>query len=358
MPPQAQAQWAIEDPSSVPDGDPADPSTWVCRLSSVSDPDVIYQVVISQPSANVEVIAEYRRDDSKAAGYESRDLKGSYQGEAVRSLAPADGPTVGKQFVLLETVLTPKSGSEPAMPPIIEYVSSASVFKDFKSPPKVTLAPPAQITKCVLRTDSETDLPPAAITALSALADQSDVSFAIALRQILTQTGGTRYAEACIGLEELSELPCDASIDIKARTITWKGPMSADQETTLGKWGTISLFGQTFTDLVSDVRGFKVETTFAADPANPTSIAGVGAGKLTVTPTSLIWNGLFAAPAPVPPDSTEQACADRRQGRSQARFCESRRRPDRQHEDAGNCHHRHHHRRIVLEAAAREPGRS
>ena len=168
---------------------------------------------------------------------------------------------------------------------------------------------PEQITKCVLRTDSETDLSPAAIAAPSALADQSDASFAPALRQLLSQSGGTRYAEACIGLEQLSEVPCDASIDKTARAILWKGPISDAQISVLKPWSESSLFSQTFKNIEPAVTAFSVVTTFAADPANPTSITGVPPAKLTVTPTSLSWAGLLAGQIPTTTELTNLAAA-------------------------------------------------
>ena len=109
LPADAQQRWAIENPASVENGDP---QSALFRHSAVPDPDVIYQVVITMPSRNVEVLAEYRWDATSVSGYLAQKLEGPFQGDAVRMIPPTDGPGVGARFFGLETLLTRVAGAD------------------------------------------------------------------------------------------------------------------------------------------------------------------------------------------------------------------------------------------------------
>ena len=292
LPADAQRRWPIEDPASVGNTDPTSPMR---RLSSLPDPDVIYQVVVTHPSRNVEVVAEYRHDASQVSGYASRPLPGPFQGDAVRSLPPEDGPGVGSRFVFLETLLTRVAAPGVDDADVVEPISGRAAFAGAKAAGVTVAFPPDSITACALRLDG--DLSPAMLADLVALADGSDASFAGPLRKLLAQLGPGRYAEACVGLEQLAEIHDGVTINPGARTITWPGPISPGEEKTLTTWIGTSLFSGTLTNL----RDYRESFAYPADAANPVQAdTTLAADRLKVEPTGLTWFHRLTAPATAP----------------------------------------------------------
>jgi hypothetical protein len=310
----AQKAWAIEDPASVPDGVAGSSPTYLRRLSSVPDPDVIYQVLLTRPSQNLEVLAEYRRDPSgpghagDSSGYVPTPIDGPFKGAAIRALPPPDGPTVGKQFVRLETLLTGTSSGAAPIATVVEPISNKASFPGATAAVPGVDFPAASISACVLRIDKSISLSAAMITDLRNIAAASDPSFATAVRQLLAPATGDRYAEASIGLEQLAELHDGVSINATAKTVTWQGPISqAEHDVLVGgarpahkEWLLSTLFQGTLNSLVEAIGAFTVVKTFVADAANPTAIAGVPPAKLTVASTSLTWSGLLTGQTPSP----------------------------------------------------------
>ena len=322
LPDAAQRRWAIEGPTSVPDGDPLDSKTWVRTLSSLPDPDVIYQVVIRQKSLNIQILAEYRSNPLEVSGYESRPIQGQFQGDAIRAISPADGPTVGKQFIHLETLLTRVSGPATDNAETVEVVSGKRKFAAASGAGVPIASPPHMITACVLRTDESADLSKAVLDDLAVLAEQSDVSFAVPITQLLAQRGGTRYAEACIGLEQLAELHDAVELDKVARSIIWTGPMTSNEHTVIlgdgtpgnSGWAGMSLFRATLESIPRVIHDYVARKTCPFDPSNPTTIAGVSSAlAITTAPgsttTELTWTGLFTGQKPSPADITAMNAA-------------------------------------------------
>jgi hypothetical protein len=289
LPPDAQQRWGAEDPASVENGDP---QSTLRRHSSLPDPDVIYQVVLMRPSGNVEVLAEYRSKPDAVAGYESRPLPGPFRGDAVRLLPAADGPGAGSKRIALETLLTPVGDPNADNASVIEPVSGRAAFAQANANGVAVTLPLLQLSACVLRLDRT--LPDPARAAILAMIAAGDPSFAQALRQLLAQPGPSRYAEACIGLEQLAEIQDAVTIDAVARTVTWKGPISTSQQEILSQWVKTSLFQATLTKLL----GFQTVETYPADPKNPVqSDISLPPDRLAIAPDRLVWSRRLTVPA-------------------------------------------------------------
>jgi hypothetical protein len=301
LPADAQARWAVEDPASVGPGNPDDKTTWVRRLSSLPDPAVVYQIVVTRQSRNVEVVAEYRSNPAQPSGYDSRTLPGPFVGVAVRAIPPADGPGVGREFIFLETLLIRSVDPAVDQVPNVAAISGKAAFAGAAAAGVAVTFPtdpafPAErmIAACAVRLEVDTAPTPAVVAALSDLANASDTSFAAALRQLLTQSGPSRYAEACVGLEQLAEVHPGITIDATSRAVVWKGPLVKAESDIITGWAKTSLFQATFNKILT----FQFTFAYPVDPANPTQAdTTLPPSRLAISTSGLAWsNPLTVAP--------------------------------------------------------------
>jgi hypothetical protein len=138
----------------------------------------------------------------------------------------------------------------------------------------------------VLRID--VPLTDAARADLTKLMASSDPSFGQAVRLLLAQRGPILYAEACVGLEQLTEIPAAVTtIDATARTVTWKGPIAPDQADLLTKWIKTSLFQTTLGNLLN----YASVQTYPVDPKNPVQgDTTLPPDRLRIAPDRLVWS--------------------------------------------------------------------
>jgi hypothetical protein len=300
LPPEAQTRWTVEDPASVSNGDPTSRSR---RHSSLPDRDVIYQLIIGRPSGNVEVLAEYRFNTTDpAVCYAALPIPGRFCGDVLRLLPPADQQGVGAAMFRLETLLTETDGPTPAQT-VAEPISGRAAFAAAEKSGLVKL-PLDRIRVCALRLPDGPLTDPSVAAAVLALAAKTDASFASALRQLISAPGPERYAEACIGLEQLTELNPDVHLDVDAtgtqRTLTWPGPVTADQLKRINAWADLSLFSGALHALADALFNGTLEETFPAGDANnptPPDVASIPGTPVEVKSDRFVRHGLFTNPA-------------------------------------------------------------
>ena len=291
LPGDAQQKWGTEDPAKVENDNPQNPQSKLRRHSSIPDRDTIYQIIVSRPSQNIEVIAEFRYALTELALYESREMHGPFRGDPIRLLPPADEAGVGARFIQLETLLTRVTGQTNE--DVFEAISSGTAFATADDRGVAIEIQPKDITACVLQLNGELSDP--ARTALQSLIGTTDESFAQALRQLLGSVGPGRYAEACIGLEQLTELHDRVSISVAQKTLTWVGPMTAAQVDIIKThWLKVSLFGNALTALIDG----QVAVSFPdGDPNNPVQGAvTLPATRLEIKTDQLVWSKILTDP--------------------------------------------------------------
>mgnify|MGYP000916168212 CR=1 FL=1 len=129
------------------------------------------------------------------------------------------------------------------------------------------------------------------------LADSADISFATAVRQLVERQaeGKTTFAEAGIGLEQVTELS-DLAVAPTAeqRELSWRGAMNETQFRALFRWTEISPFAETFTQLLEEAAVLQLRFDF--DPANepphgnpPPTIQL----RLRIEQDHIVWIGLL-----------------------------------------------------------------
>jgi hypothetical protein len=289
-----QTHWPIEDPASVGN---FDPNSVARRLSSLIDPAVIYQVIITHPSRNVQVVAEYLHDPTEVSGYQSRPLPAPFRGDAIRCLPPPDGPGVGSKLTFLETLLTRVADSSADDALVFESISGRAAFSGASAAGVTVIFPPAApLTACALRITGT--LTPAQVADVVALAGTSDPTFATPLLQLLAQPGPDAYAEACVGMEQLAELHPGSTIDAANKKITWPGEISADEQKVVQGWIATSQFSATLTNLLKTLDGQNVTLSYPADAANPVQAdTTIPATRLAISPTGMTWFHRLTQPA-------------------------------------------------------------
>jgi hypothetical protein len=304
LPVDAQARWPVEDPNSVL---VTDSQSKDFRHSAMPDRDVVYQVIVGWPSGNVEVLAEYRFPSPSekpvdTVGYESRPIPSPYRGDVVRLLPPEDKAGVGAQFFRLETLLTDAAGAEPNAV-VTEPISGRARFQTAADLGIVKLVPQKETRVCALRLPSG-PVDDAVGSAILTLASTTDPSFASALSSLLSTEGPERYAEACIGLEQLTEINPDVRLDVGSsgtpRTLMWVGPATADQIDAIKTWATRSLFANALNALAAALDDGVVKESFpSGDPNNPTAadVAPIPTSRLEVSADGFVWHDLFKSPA-------------------------------------------------------------
>lgn len=394
LPEEAQRRWNIENPDMVENGQPS----LKRRYSSLPDKDVIYQIIVSRPSGNVEVLAEFRYlkpNQITDVSYESRDLPGPYKGDVIRLLPPLDENGVGRGAIRLEAVLRRVPAAEPTEIKF-EPVSSGAAFAGAAAAGVAIRLAVDRISACAVRltgpitqvirdeinriiaftdvslgqalrellsvprpalqvvawgdgsgvstsgnnqflvgTDSnsrlhirifdpsgnlvtdtdETQLPAgraAAIAALKLLLPgllPPHVLTSSEIDQVVSQAtaivgqvaGFERYAEACIGLDQLRELNPQSTVNNAAQTLTWIGPISVGQKDRIEQWATTTLFEKTLRALLAAEQTF----TYPADAANPVQTdTTIAATRFEITPTGFTWKALLTD-APLPAEITE-----------------------------------------------------
>ncbi len=393
LPEEAQRRWKIENPDMVENGQPS----LKRRYSSLPDKDVIYQIIVSRPSGNVEVLAEFRYLKPNLitdVSYESRDLPGPYKGDVIRLLPPLDENGIGRGAIRLETVLRRVPAAEPTEIKF-EAVSSGAAFANAASAGVAISLVVNQISACVVRltgpitqvirdeinriiastdvslgqalrellsvprpavqvvawgdgsgvstsgnnlflvgTDSnsrlhirifdpsgnlvtdtdETQLPAGRAAAIAALKLQlpgllrPHVLTNAEIDQVINQAtvivgqvpGFERYAEACIGLDQLRELNPQSTVNNAAQTLTWIGPISAAKKDRIEQWAKTTLFEKTLRALLAAEQTFP----YPADAANPVQAdSTIAATRFEITPTGFTWKALLTD-EPLPAEIT------------------------------------------------------
>jgi hypothetical protein len=213
-----------------------------------------------------------------------------------------DGPGVGSKDVFLETLLTPVPDTGADAAEVVEAISGRAAFSGATAAGVAVAFPPVPavpITACVLRLSGP--LSAAQIAAVVSLAQASDPTFATPLRQLLAQPGPDRYAEACVGLEQLAEIHPGVTIDAAGRAITWPGEISAPEQAVITGWIHSSLFSATLTDLLKALGDQNTTFSYPADPANPTQAdTTIPPDRLKIEPTGLTWFHRLTQPVTEP----------------------------------------------------------
>ena len=297
---ETQARWEIENPD-------LDKASVKRRDSSLPDPGVIYQVVVTRPSGVVETLAEYRFNPivDPVSGYESRALPGAFRGDVVRLLPPPEGTGAGAIPIRLETHLTRTPAGPSALS--VEPVTGRRAFAAVAG--KVAVVSTIVPQSCVLRIDGPLDADD--VTALRTMindpAKPRDVSFAVAVRSLLAQPGPSRIAEASVGLEQLAEVSDTVVLATEAvRKITWNGAITAAQLKAIQDWEVVSLFAKTLDALLKAITSAVHIEPVAANPANPSqaSLDPAIGSRLTIGATRITWSKLLTDP-PTPDQITK-----------------------------------------------------
>ncbi len=132
---------------------------------------------------------------------------------------------------------------------------------------------------------------------LLTLADAADISFATAVRQLVERQaeGKTTFAEAGIGLEQITELS-DLAVAPTAEQpeLTWRGAINETQFRALFRWTEISPFAETFTQLLEQAAVLQLRFDF--DPANEPPHGNpppLLQPRLRIEPNNIVWIGLL-----------------------------------------------------------------
>ncbi|HYE17542.1 MAG TPA: hypothetical protein VEA69_03805 [Tepidisphaeraceae bacterium] len=324
VPPAVRDQWPAEAPDTLA------PSVRR-RPASLPDPEVVYAVVVSKPdSGNVEVVAEYRFDPDDAAaapaGYAAAKFAGPFRGAAVRVNAPGSIAGTGAPRVAnvdrptLETVLLPADRTGPATEVSAVAVSDRAAFAD-GAPAALLRWPAAPETlprACAVRlvaADGPTD-DVQWVGAIRELIPAVDVSLADALRSLLAQDGPNRYAQACVGPDQLAQIhgrvtvaPAYApgsTVEPGGGRITWVGPATGAQIDVLRTEWQTSLYARTFAALADALAAVTVGSAeFVATALTQAQVdaAGLGARVKIVTGSTAdaavaSWVAPLLSPAP------------------------------------------------------------
>jgi hypothetical protein len=292
-------------------------------LSSLPDPAVIFQVILARPGSVVQVLAEFffgQDPGSPAPGYMRRNFKAKFQGiewiVTAPTTLPEDTDPNSPRDAYLETILGPESPIPDNWISARAISSSASFTLPATLPAgmagRLAFQAPDVLTLATY-TDPDKPFTAAQIDALgkALLKSPRDTAFVAAVGRFITRlkNGETSIREpVAVGLEALQELSRTVTLPtINPGKLTWLGPISADQRTTIQRWiDHLSPFGVTLTKLLAGDTAFAIRVAYTAPGAHPkpADIPAILAPRLTIElpavatdPEVLVWKGRDATPA-------------------------------------------------------------
>jgi hypothetical protein len=288
-------------------------------LSSLPDPAVVYQFVLSKPGAVVQVLSEFYfgpdATSAKTPGFQLRNFGTKIDGVEWQSRPPLplpeDTDPAHPRDAYLESVLGPK-GVVPDNFLSARAITSSSAFTLPSSLPaelkaRLAFAAPDVLT---LATFSDVAFTAAEIqlirdALLKAPNKPGDGAFQDAAGRFCDRLGKgekTIVEPAAVGLEALAELSPTVTLPTaNPGKLTWLGPISANQAKVIQHWiDHVSPFVKTLQALLAADAAFTIRESYTAPGAHPkpSDVPAVLATNLTIVlpavaggPEALVWKG-------------------------------------------------------------------
>jgi hypothetical protein len=293
-------------------------------LSSLPDPAVVYQFVLSKPGAVVQVLSEFYfgpDPNTKKPGYQPRNFNPTVGGVQWHSSPPVplpeDTDPARPRDAYLQTQLGPK-GVVSDNWISARAITSSSAIKLPKSVPPELMArlafdPPDVLTLAAYSDTAFTAAEASAIrnALLSTPSKPGDAAFRAAVGRFcdrLKNGEKTIVEPVAIGLEALAELSPNVTLPAaNPGKLTWLGPISADQAKVIQRWiEHLSPFVKTLQALLAADAAFSISVSYTAAGKHPkpSDVPAALAPNLMITlpaaaggPETLVWKGRVASAA-------------------------------------------------------------
>jgi hypothetical protein len=292
-------------------------------LSSLPDPAVVYQFILSKPGAVVQALSEFYfgpDPTTKALGYQPRNFGTKIDGIEWLSTAPIplpeDTDLNQPRDVYLQSQLGPKgvvpdnwistraitAGNAFTLPKDVTPELKARVA--FPAPDVLTLATFSNVAFTASEIQSIQD------ALLKTPNKPGDAAFRDAVTRFCTRLAKetTIVEPVAVGLEALAELSPTVTLPTaNPGKLTWLGPITADNAKVIQRWiDHLSPFAKTLQALLAADAAFTISESYTAPGAHPkpADVPAVLSPNLTIVlPTTaggaeaLVWKGRTATAA-------------------------------------------------------------